>query len=208
MKERLRVVTSSRQHKETKEVTDVQVKEAADKKLKQIDGDFPVCMRREKDDNENKARRNNELKGKGGGRLKLCNVDGDVPLCLRSFDEENKDSSSKKRQRRQDGGAEATFRTAGRMTAEAKRQAVARICAAILLKKKTRKWKNKRKRHHIHRATKNMRSIHSSERIEDMICELEGYRWDVIMNERNLEARQVRHLGNTPETHIHGSRKI
>ena len=31
MKERLRVVTSTQQHKETKEMTDVQVKEAAGK---------------------------------------------------------------------------------------------------------------------------------------------------------------------------------
>ena len=51
-------------------------------------------MRRENNNNENKTRRNEDLKGKGGGRLKHCNVDGDVPLCLRSFDEENKDSSS------------------------------------------------------------------------------------------------------------------
>ena len=28
---------------------------------------------------------------------------------------------------------------------------------------------------------KNMRSMHSSERIEEMICELEGYRWDAIL---------------------------
>ena len=52
-------------------------------------------MRRENNNNENKTRRNEDLKGKGGGRLKHCNVDRDVPLCLRSFDEENKDSSSR-----------------------------------------------------------------------------------------------------------------
>ena len=28
---------------------------------------------------------------------------------------------------------------------------------------------------------KNMRSMHSSERIEEMICELEGYRWDALL---------------------------
>ena len=33
----------------------------------------------------------------------------------------------------------------------------------------------KNKRHHIHRAIKNMRSMHSSERIEEMACELEDY---------------------------------
>ena len=53
-------------------------------------------MRRENNNNENKTRRNEDLKGKGGGRLKHCNVDGDVPLCLRSFDEENNNSSSSK----------------------------------------------------------------------------------------------------------------
>ena len=26
-----------------------------------------------------------------------------------------------------------------------------------------------------------MRSMHSSERIEEMVCELEGYRWDAIL---------------------------
>ena len=28
---------------------------------------------------------------------------------------------------------------------------------------------------------KNMRSMHSSERIEQMVCELEGYRWDSLL---------------------------
>ena len=28
---------------------------------------------------------------------------------------------------------------------------------------------------------KNMRSMHSSERIEEMICEFEGYRWDALL---------------------------
>ena len=28
---------------------------------------------------------------------------------------------------------------------------------------------------------KNMRSMHSSERIEGMVCELEGYRWDALL---------------------------
>ena len=64
-------------------------------KLKQVDGDFPACTRRENNNNEDKKRRTEDLKGKGAGRLEHCNVDGDVPLCLRRFDEEDKDSSSK-----------------------------------------------------------------------------------------------------------------
>ena len=53
-------------------------------------------MRRENGNNDGNTRKNEDLNGKGGGRLKHCNVDGDVPLCLQSFDEENKGSSSKK----------------------------------------------------------------------------------------------------------------
>ena len=46
------------------------------------------------------------------------------------------------------------------------------------------------------RATKNMRSMHSCERIEEMMCELEGKRWDaVLLNETY-----------TSQTHIHGCR--
>ena len=73
------------------------MKEAAGKSSKNVDGDFPACMRRENNINENNTRRNEDLKGKGGGRLKHYNVDGDVPLCVRKFDEENKDSSSSKK---------------------------------------------------------------------------------------------------------------
>ena len=43
-----------------------------------------------------------------------------------------------------------------------------------------------------------MRSMHSSERIEEMICELEGYRWDaVLLNETwrpaKSEIRETHH---------------
>ena len=36
-----------------------------------------------KDNKDDNTRRNEDLKGKGGGRLKHYNVDGDVPLSLR-----------------------------------------------------------------------------------------------------------------------------
>ena len=47
-----------------------------------------------KNNNDDNSRRNEDLKGKGGGRLKHYNVDGDVPLCLRKIEEESKDGSS------------------------------------------------------------------------------------------------------------------
>ena len=44
--------------------------------------------------------------------------------------------------------------------------------------------KNNTQRSHVYRATKNLRSMHSSEPIEEMTRELEGYRWDaVLLNE-------------------------
>ena len=51
-------------------------------KLKNVDGDVPACMRLKKDSSEDHTRKNEGLKGRGGGRLKY-NVDGDMPLCLR-----------------------------------------------------------------------------------------------------------------------------
>ena len=35
---------------------------------------------------------------------------------------------------------------------------------------------------------KNIRSMQSSERIEEMVCELEGYRWDALLLCENVEA--------------------
>ena len=80
-------------------------------------------------------------KEKEGGRLKHCNVDGDVPLCLRSFDEENKEQQQQQRkQQRKDGERKQRW-----MTAEAKWQAEAKICAAIPLKRKTKNMEAKSK---------------------------------------------------------------
>ena len=51
--------------------------------------------------------------------------------------------------------------------------------------------------------------MHSSERIEEMICELEGYRWDAVLLTADLEALpSLTNLEDTSQTRIHGSRKI
>ena len=47
---------------------------------------------------------------------------------------------------------------------------------------------------------KNMRSMHSSERIEELVCELEGYRWDALMLCESVgmtKKRYGRHNTNT-----------
>ena len=42
-----------------------------------VDGDVPVCMRRT--DSSDDHKKNEGLKGRGGGQLKHYNVDGDMP---------------------------------------------------------------------------------------------------------------------------------
>ena len=48
-----------------------------------------------------------------------------------------------------------------------------------------------------------MRSMHSSERIEEMMCELQGHTWDAVLLNETLESCQVRNLGNTSQTYVH-----
>ena len=55
------------------------------------------------------------------------------------------------------------------------------LCGNTTEKKYQENGKTKKQRHHFHRVTKNMKSIHSSERIEEMVCELEGCRWDAML---------------------------
>ena len=83
MKERLRVVKCTQQHREIKEATEAQAKEAAGTNSKKLTVTLPACMRhKKKDNNDENTRKNEGLKGKGGRILKHYNVDGDVPLCL------------------------------------------------------------------------------------------------------------------------------
>ena len=54
------------------------------------------------------------------------------------------------------------------------------LCGGTGEKKNNESGKQKQ-RHHVFRGTKNMRSMHSRERIEEMVCELDGYRWDATL---------------------------
>ena len=40
---------------------------------------------------------------------------------------------------------------------------------------------SKKQRSDIHYSSTNMRSMHSSEKIEELVSELEGYRWDALL---------------------------
>ena len=62
-------------------------------KLKNVDGDFPACMRLKKESFEDHTKKNEGLRG-GGRRLKYYNVDGDMPLCLRKMTEKAKTAAA------------------------------------------------------------------------------------------------------------------
>ena len=113
------------------------------------------------DDHTRKKRR---PKRRGGGRLKHHNVDGDVPLCLRKTERKSKEGSSSNEKNNDDkskmvSGSKDLRGDSTRKTNDEK--AIKKEVTFVVLQK-------------------NKRSMHSSERIEEMICEVEGYRWDAI----------------------------
>ena len=168
--------------------SDRSTSEEADKdKLKKVDGDFSVCKRHKKDNNNDTTRKNEDLKGKGGWTLKYYNVDGDESLFLIKTEEKTKTTVVViKRITKKKKKAEAVHWTKRRMEVKAKWQVEAKICATILRESNTMKVRNKKKNKDVTFIVllKNMRSMHSSERIEEMIYELEDYRWnEVLLNE-------------------------
>ena len=53
----------------------------------------PTQRRNCKNDNDDEAKRMEDMRSRGGGRLKHCIVDGDVPLCLRRNLRDSKEAS-------------------------------------------------------------------------------------------------------------------
>ena len=120
-------------------------------------------MRLKKESIEDNAKKNESLKGRG--RHKYNNVDGDMPLCLRKTERKSKGGNSSNESEKDDRS---------KMMSGSKD-----LCGVSARKRDTEK------------ATENdvtfivlqkiLRSMHSSERIEEMVCELEGYRWDAVL---------------------------
>ena len=67
--------------------------ESSGKNLMKAEDESPT------NDNDDEAKRMEDMRGKGGGRLKYCIVAGDVPLCLRRNLRDSKEVSSSKRKR-------------------------------------------------------------------------------------------------------------
>ena len=149
----------------------------------QVDGDFPACMRRKKDNNDDNT------KGKGGGRLKHYTVDGDVPLCLRKIDEESKDgSSSNKKNRKEKSVSESsTSKTSGCKD----------LCGDTTEKKNNTHARTKSKDITFIVLHKNMRSMHLSEpkgnekHIDDILTKRRYLKYN-----KDAEANDMIHMGS------------
>ena len=128
-------------------------------------------------------RENEDSKGRGGGRLKLRDVDGDVPLSMRSFDEGIQRQQQQQQKTKRSGGSNdlnSRKEDSRSKTASGSKD----LCGIKTTKKNKENGRTKEKDIIFIVLQKNMRSMHSSERIEEMICELEGYRWDAsVLNE-------------------------
>ena len=72
------------------------------------DDESPTQRRNHKNDIDEEARRMEDMRSKGGGRLKHCIVDGDVPLCLRRKLKDNKGSSSSESEKYEGKGSRSS----------------------------------------------------------------------------------------------------
>ena len=162
-------------------------------KLKHVDGDFSWCMRQECEDTEAKTRDNENARGKGGGRQRLRHVHGDVPLSMRSKGEEDKNSSSEKKLK---GGSSSKKDNKIKATCGSRD-----LCGSRTIKENKERVKTDEKRHYFHRASKNTRSMNSIDRIEQMMRELAGYRWDAITKKETWRPSKSE-LWETHQGHI------
>ena len=116
-----------------------------------------------------------DLRGSGGGRLKHRTVDGDVPLCLRR---DSKEASSSVRKRYEEKESRSSTQSKTKHCVMNKTASGSKDTCPRSTEEKDEHPKNKEVTFII--LQKNMRSMHSSEKIEELATELEGYRWDAI----------------------------
>ena len=150
-------------------------------KLMKVDDDLPTCMRNSRNNNDDETKRLEELRGKGGGRLKHRTIDGDVPLCLRKIEKESNDDSSSKGMKREEKERGSSTLSKTKHFVMNKVASGSKDMCPRSTEEKDDTQKNKEVTFIILQKKKNMRSMHSSEKIEELVSELEGYKWDAIL---------------------------
>ena len=164
------------------ETTEAQVKEAAGTISKKVDGDFPTCMRHKKDNNDDNTRKNGDMEGKRRRKTQNTTMLMEMSHCvLRKTEEKSKNgsSSNRKEQQRKNESGSSTLN----ITKDGSKSKMASgskdLCGDSTGKKIHESEKTKKQRRYVYRSTKNTRSMR--ERIEEVVCMLEGHRWDAIL---------------------------
>ena len=135
-------------------------------KLKNVDGDFPACMRLNKEIIEDNAKKTKAWKEDEEGRLKYNNVDGDMPLSEKNW---------KEKQRRQQQQRKWKIKTI-----KAEWWAEAKICVELPQERETLKKLQTTMLHlSCYRRIRDQCSqVHE---LRTRFCELEGCRWDALI---------------------------
>ena len=144
--------------------------------------DESPTQRRNHNDIDEEARRMEDMRSKGGGRLKHCTVDGDVPLCLRRKLKDNKGSSSSESEKYEGKESRSSNQSKMKKCVMNNMASGSKELPPRSAEGKKNNSKNKEVTFIIlQKKKKNMRSMHSSEKIAELVTELEGYRWDAIL---------------------------
>ena len=141
-----------------------------------VDDDSPTHTRNSRNNNDDETKRMEDLRRKGGGRLKHRTVNGDVPLCLRKNQRDSNDDSSSKRKTREEKESGSSTQSTTKHCVMNKMASGSEDICPRSTEVKDEHPKNKEVTFII--LQKNMRS---SEKIEESVTELEGYRWDAIL---------------------------
>ena len=107
------------------------------------------------------------------------------PLCLRKTEKKSDDDSSSKEKKREENESGSSTLS---KTKHSDMNGVASGSKDMFsgsTGKRDDDTKNKELTFII--LQRNMRSVHSSEKTEEMVSELEGYRWDAILLSKNVE---------------------
>ena len=155
--------------------------------LKHIDGDVPMWMYNKSKDVQLKSKKIERTRGEGGGG----HLEGDVPMCMRN--------KAKKMKREQNKSQRAAATEQNVKVAAKRRKNVGSESKGASSSSSTEanKTTSETKKNGITFIVlqKNVRSLNSSERIEELTQEVEGCRWDAIINLCNVESKQLPRFG-------------
>ena len=118
--------------------------EESKKNHMKAEDESPTQWRKCKNDNNDEAKRMEDMRSKGGGRLKHFIVDGDVPLCLRRKLKDSNESRSSKRKTYGKKESRSSTQLKRSIVSCIKRRAEVKIRVLGLLKKRMNTQKTRK----------------------------------------------------------------